>query len=175
MSVSNKRTLLEGVGLLAVIASLIFVALEVRQANQIGRLEALQSMATDWMSFGIEVATSETLPGLLADVYAGAVSADFDEADNVRIGELLLGQDHHWEMRFNQTKLGVLEPEDYSFPGTGFFFSEPANLETVLGAPVGDRNAFYGSPYHREMWPSIRSGFSEDFAAFWEQRFELID
>jgi len=153
MSVGNKRTLLEGAGLVAVVASLIFVAMEVRQANRIGRLEALQSMATDWMSFGIEVATSETLPALLADVYAGAVRADFDEADNVRLAELFFGQDHHWEMRFNQLNLGVLEAEDYSFPGV----------------------TFYGSQYHREMWPTIRSTFSEDFASFWEQRFELID
>ena len=85
MSVGNKPALLEGIGLAGVVASLIFVAMEVRQANQIGRLEALQSMATDWMSFGLEVATSETLPGLLARVYQGAVMADFDDAENVRI------------------------------------------------------------------------------------------
>ena len=78
-------------------------------------------------------------------------------------------------MRFNQLKLGVLEPEDYSFPGAGDFFAEPGNPEMELGAPGGVRNAFYGSAYHREMWPNIRSGFSEEFATFWERRFGLID
>jgi len=47
MSHSNLRDYLEVVGLFAIVTSLIFVAVEVRQSNQIGRLEAMQSIADE--------------------------------------------------------------------------------------------------------------------------------
>ncbi|VUX55719.1 protein of unknown function [uncultured Woeseiaceae bacterium] len=37
----EKKDLLEGIGMLAIVSSQIFVAMELRQANSIGRLEAM--------------------------------------------------------------------------------------------------------------------------------------
>ena len=148
------KDVLEFVGAVAIVASLVFVAKELRLSNQIGRLEAMQSMASDWASVGLQLATDEDLAVLLARTYEGAVPDDFDPAQNVQLRNVLYGLDHHWEMRFNQMQLGVLEPEDYSYPS-------PENL-------------LYSSEYHREMWPSIRREFSEEFATFWEKRFELV-
>ena len=150
------KEILEGVGLIAVVASLIFVALQIRQSNQIGRLEAMQSMASDWASVGLEISASESLSALLARIYDGAEPADFDAAENIRLRILLHGLDHFWEMRFKQLNLGVLEPGDYSFPR---FRNHPV----------------FGSAYHKAIWPEIRPGFSEDFAIFWEQRFDLAE
>lgn len=150
----DVKDLLELAGVVAIVASLVFVAKELRLSNQIGRLEAMQSMASDWASVGLQLATDEDLATLLARTYEGAGPDDFDPAQNVQIRNILYGLDHHWEMRFNQMKLGVLEPEDYSYP-------RPENI-------------LYSSEYHREMWPSIRREFSEDFATFWEKRFELV-
>ncbi len=61
MSQTRWKDYLEGAGLVAIVASLIFVAIEVRQSNQIGRLEAMQSMASAWSSVGIELASNENL------------------------------------------------------------------------------------------------------------------
>jgi hypothetical protein len=150
----DVKDTLEFVGVVAIVASLVFVAIELRQSNQIGRLEAMQSMASDWSSVGLQLATDEDLAALLAQVYEGAVPTDFDPAQNVQINNVLHGLDHHWEMRFNQMKLGVLEPEDYSYPRP--------------------KNTLFSSDYHREVWPGLRPGFSEDFAIFWEKRFQLV-
>ena len=154
MSDIRWKDVLEGVGLVAIVASLIFVAIEVRQSNQIGRIEAMESMATAWSSVGLELAGNENLAALLSRTDSGAIPNDFDAVENRQLFNVLHGLDHHWEMRFNQLKLGVLVSADYSYPGS--------------------RSSTYASAYHKEIWPRIRPGLSEEFAEFWEQRFGLV-
>ena len=155
MSHMRWKDYLEGAGLVAIVASLIFVAIEVRQSNQIGRLEAMQSMASAWSTVGLELASNENLAALLAKTDSGAVRRDFDAVENRQLFNVLHGLDHHWEMRFNQLKLDVLASGDYSFP-----------------APQG---LTFASAYHKEIWPRIRPGLSEEFAVFWERRFGLLE
>ena len=155
MSREQWKDLLEGVGVIAIVASLVFLAIEVRQSNEIGRLDAMQAMGADWSTVGIEMASSDHLPGLLAEVYAGGMPEDFSEEDNVRISMVLHGLDHNWEMRYNQLALDVLESGDFSYP-------MPTNL-------------LLSSRYHRAIWTRLRPGFSEEFAVFWERRFRLAE
>ncbi len=155
MSNVRWKDLLEGAGLVAIVASLIFVAIEVRQSNQIGRLEAMQSMASAWSSVGLELAGNENLAALLAKTDSGAVRKDFDAVENRQLFNVLHGLDHHWEMRFKQLNLGVLASTDYSFPA-------PKSLT-------------FASAYHKEIWLRIRPGLSEEFAVFWEHRFGLVE
>ncbi len=155
MSHMRWKDFLEGVGLVAIVVSLIFVAIELRQSNQIGRLEAMQSMASDWISVGLELAGNENLTALLVKTDSGAVRKDFDAVENRQLFSVLHGLDHHWEMRFNQLNLGVLESTDYSFPGP--------------------QTGPYASAYHKDIWPGIRPGLSEEFAVFWERRFGLVE
>jgi hypothetical protein len=152
----NWRDIAELTGIVAIVASLVFVAIQVRQSNQIGRLEAMQSMASDWATVGLEMAGNGDLAALLAQADGGAVRNDFDAAENRRLFSILHGLDHHWEMRFNQLNLGVLELKDYSFPGP-------------------PQTSIFASAYHKDIWPGIRPGLSEEFAVFWEQRFGLAE
>ena len=151
----NWKDLLEGIGLVAIVASLIFVAIEVRQSNQIGRLEAMHSMATDWSSVGLALAANENLAALLARVDSGSGREEFDDVEHRQLFNVLHGLDHHWEMRFKQLSLGVLTAADYSFP-----------------AP---HNPLFASAYHKDIWPRIRAELSEEFAVFWEGRFGLAE
>ena len=155
MSNIRWKDLLEGTGLIAIVASLIFVAIELRQSNQIGRLEAMQSMASAWTTVGLELASNENLAALLAKTDSGAVRRDFDAVENRQLFNILHGLDHHWEMRFKHLSLGVLKPADYSFPQS--------------------TSLTFASAYHKEIWPRIRPGLSEEFNAFWEQRFGLVE
>ncbi|MDH3991114.1 MAG: hypothetical protein OEV34_18415 [Gammaproteobacteria bacterium] len=156
MKQTNWRDIAELIGIGAIVASLVFVAIQIRQSNQIGRLEAMQSMASDWATVGLELAGNERLAVLLAKADGGALRKDFDAVENRQLFSVLHGLDHHWEMRFNQLNLGVLEMRDYSFPGP-------------------PRTSIFASAYHKEIWPGIRPGLSEEFAVFWEQRFGLVD
>ena len=141
--------------MLAIVSSLVFVAMELRQANSIGRLEAMNSMAESWNTFGVELATSEYMPNLVQQIYDGNGFNSFDDTEYVRLLLIMHGLGHGWEMRFNQQKLGVLEMGDFSFPRA--------------------RNPLLASQYHRDIWPRLRGEFSEEFAVFWETRFQLTE
>ncbi len=136
-----------------IIASLIFVGYQIRQSNALGRLQAQQSMAETWSTVNLAVATDHVLADLMARMHAGGLGADFARGEVVSCYQVLRGLDHTWEMYYMQTRLSVLEKGDISFP-------QP-------------NNRTFGAPFHRELWPSIRAGFNEDFAVFWEQRFSL--
>ena len=151
----NRKNVVELVGLTAIVASLVFLAIEIRQSNQIGRLEAMQAMGAEWGTIGIELASSDRLTELTTQVFSGAIPTDFEAADNTAIALVLLSLDHQWEMRYNQLQLDVLESGDFSYP-----------MST---------NRLFSSKYHRAMWPRIRPEFSEEFAVFWEQRFKLTE
>ena len=153
MNRETWKNSLEGIGIGAIIASLLFVAMELRQSNQLGRLEALESMASEWNSTGLALADSDVLPSLLVKLNAGEDPSGFNDIENHRIKNVLFGLDHHWELRHRQLQLGVLEPDDYSFPRIG--------------------NGMYDSNYHRAIWPELRDSLSDDFAVFWEERFNL--
>jgi hypothetical protein len=154
MTRTSWKELLEGVGIVAIIISLGLVAYQLRQANDLARLAALESMATTWNTVNIEYfATSGVFVDLMAEVASGSVREDVDASENLRIASALSALDHHWELRYKQVQLGVLDVDDYSFPRV--------------------QNPILSSNYHREFWPSLRDGLSEEFAAFWEQRFNL--
>jgi len=145
----------EAVAAIGVISSLIFVGFQLRQSNDLGRLQAQQSMAEAWSTVNLTMATNPELTDLLARMSAGELEADFDPGEAHSLYLVLHGLDHTWEMYYRQMQSGVLEKGDISFP--------PPNNRT------------FRSSYHRELWPSIRAGFSEDFAIFWEQRYGLAD
>jgi len=145
----------EAVAAIGVIASLIFVGFQLRQSNDLGRLQAQQSMGEAWSTVNLTMATNPELADLMARMAAGELKAEFDPGEEYSLYLVLHGLDHTWEMYYKQMKSGVLEKGDINFP--------PPNNRT------------FGSSYHRELWPNIRAGFSEDFAVFWEQRYGLAD
>lgn len=155
MNKSRWKDTAEIVGIAAIFASLVFVGLELRQSNQLARLAALESMASEWNSVNIQFASDDVIAELLAKVTnEGAVPSDFSSSDNSRLQNIFSGLDHHWELRLKQLELGVLKPDDYSIPRVG--------------------NPLFDSDYHRAIWPEYRRGFSDEFAKFWEERFKLV-
>ena len=152
---SNKISWVEIVAALGVVASLVFVGFELRQSNQLARIQAQQSMGEAWSTVNLTMATDHELMVLMARMASGEIEADFEPGEIYSLYLVLHGLDHTWEMYFKQMQSGVLQKGDISFP--------PPNNRT------------FRSSFHRELWPNIRAGFDEGFAVFWEQRFGLVD
>jgi hypothetical protein len=144
----------ETVAALGVIASLLFVGYEIRQGNEVARNESLSAMSAGWEQTQIEMAGNEYLSGLMARSYSASPS-EFDETEQMAFINLMLGLLKSREMWFHQLKLGVIEPTDRMWPPS----------ETL----------FWRSELQHAYWPTLRKWVSEDFAVFWEQRFELAD
>ena len=151
----NKFSWAEMVAATGVIASLVFVGMQIQQSNALGRLQAQQAMGEQWSNVNLTMATSPELASLVARVREGELADEFTSGEQYSLYLVLHGLDHTWEMYFLQSRSGVLENGDLSFPSPG--------------------NKLFGAAFHREMWPSIRGSFGEELAAFWEQRFGLSD
>ena len=98
----------ETLGFVAVVASLVFVGLEVRQSNQWARQEALQSIIDNWMGLHVPWALDERFSTLADRINSGAMEADFDGADRHSLAIMFLGVNHMWELRYKQLQVGVL-------------------------------------------------------------------
>ena len=145
-------SLTETIATLGVIGSLLFVGFQIQQMNQIARLEMLYSGAAIWTEGATGVAGNEYLSGLMYRSYTDSAS-DFEGAEGVSMLTLTLGLTKNWEAFYRTTTIGVLSTEDIIFPDS----------------------PYWSSQYQREIWQKIRPNLAEDFTAFWEQRFNLLE
>ena len=147
---------IEMAGVLGVILSLVFVGHQLRQANNIARLQVLQEHAAQWRANNLAIASDPLLVGAFMSADNGATHEDLEPAERYVLDIAMQGLVHGWEANFKQLQLGVLKPDDIILP--------PASA-----------SAWWGSPYMKELWADTRSLHSEEFATFWEERFALRD
>ena len=146
-------SLTETIATLGVIGSLLFVGFQIQQGNQLARLEMLYNGAAIWTEASTGVAGNKYLSGLMHRSYTVSAS-DFEGAEGVSMYTLNLGLIKSWEAYYRTTTIGVVSTEDIIFP---------------------DENSLYwSSKYQRDIWQKIRPNIAEDFATFWEQRYNLV-
>jgi hypothetical protein len=147
-------SLTETIATLGVIGSLLFVGFQIQQGNQFARMELLYNGAAIWTEGATSMAGNEYLSGLMYRSFTDSAS-DFEGAEGVSLYTLILGHTKNWEAFYRTTTIGVLGTEDVIFP---------------------DKNSpYWSSQYQRDIWQRIRPNLAEDFATFWEQRFNLAE
>ena len=151
---TRNFSLTNTIAAIGVIASLLFVGFQIQQGNQVARLEMLYNGAALWTEASTGVAGNEYLSGLMYRSYTDSAS-DFEGAEGVSMYTLTLGHIKTWEAFYRTTTIGVLGNEDVTFPNKG--------------------NPYWRSQYQREIWQRVRLQVPEDFAIFWEQRFNLVE
>lgn len=140
------------VGLLGVIASLIFVGLEVRQNTRVARAEAYRGLDQAMAQWYFVAATDDELVPLLRGVFLEGVRRDeLSGPDKWRVGMMLDAAIRSHEFLFRQVEEGVLPPHSLDRAGSITF----------------------NAPYMRDLWPVVRSQYREDFAAYFEARYQL--
>ena len=150
---SRLKGIVETVGVTGVVASLIFVGLQVRQANRLARLQVQQEHAAQFRETTLAVATSQELTRLIGRVYDGALREEFSRPETVALDWAYVGITHGWEQNFFQRQLGILGPDDLAFDR--------------------ESSPLWTSAYYRELWPRIRSAFSGAFSEAWEAQYDL--
>ena len=149
----SGKAVLDTLGVLGVIGSLVFVGLEVRQNTAVARAAAYHSFMTEVHAQNARVATDDRLAGLLVRVYMeDAATEDFTPEEQIRLREHLLGLVRVWEGLYRSVSEGLLDEEDLRIVARGGALS----------------NRFF-----RELWPAIRPQFSEGFVAFLEPQVGL--
>jgi len=138
---------------IGVILSLVFVGMEIRQNTQAVKGATIEALAAQSIEFVTAWSTDEVMPGILGRVRDGALPEDLsaDELSRVRLA-YITGL-RSYESRYWQFRLGILDEQAF---------------EMLAG-----NAAFWRTPMFRALWSSVRIQVGEEFAEFFESRFEL--
>ena len=124
----GKKELRESLGLLAIVLSLIFVGIEMRQNNIIARASAINELATNQRDFLLGVVTDSELSSIWGEYVFNAVPEEsFNRRDQTRLAGLQQALVINMENAFLQRELGLLPDELsdlYHFSGSPVFSSE---------------------------------------------------
>ncbi len=147
----SGKAIRETLGFLAVVASMVFVGLEIRQNTAVARAQARQFLTENHREFVLTLATE---PDLLA-----AYTDRFPEGDGRTEAErqadyAMFVWLRHLENVFLQVQEGVAD-ETFLM---GYGFGGQTNLR---------------SPGFADFWTSRRSRFNPDFVAAFEAEYDL--
>ena len=143
----KMRALAEALGIVALVASLGFVGMEIRQNTIAVRSATTQAISDQALELTLAMATDEHLPRLVyAMTQSGVTEADLETEDYMRLRLVVVGGLRRQENLYLQVQSGVLD-------------------EAALG---NVSFGFYRTAFGRALWAEQRSVFDSDFAAYWD-------
>lgn len=153
MTLSDWANIGQVVGAVAVIASLIFVGLQVRQNTKISKATALQLNADHWLNYITTIADPN-----FGKVYAMGASGR-TKLDQRQFGQFFLLCRANFmgcETQHYQYRLGLLDRDAYD------------GYKTTI------REQITALPGIRAMWQLVRHSYSKDFAAFMDEQISAL-
>ena len=147
----------ETVGAIGVVLSLLYVGRQLRQSNSMARSAARMEISSAMNTWTASIASSPELADAIAKVQLhDLVREDASDRERVQIGYSLVGLVSQQHFLYEQWKEGVLtqtEMEDLYAPSSGML----------------------AKPYLRSIWPVIRNTFPDNFAEWYEKRYQLVN
>ncbi len=142
----SGKAVRESIGFVGVVASLVFVGLEVRQNTVSARAAAYQDMGSSISDIWLLGAQSPEL-ALLTLRFFEEESAEFNPVEEAVLVAQTVGALRQYETVWRQVQLGLLEPEVLEYFGWG---------SDLLSGNM------------RRLWPRISQRMSPDFLRFVE-------
>ena len=142
-----KRNTLELVGFVSVIASLIFVGMEIRQNTTAVRGATNQAISDQATELYLAIATDRNLASLTVKLYDGVSRKDFDPIDDMQLFLTVMTGLRRVENIFLQLEDNILDERAFDMIGL----------------------SFYRSNYGREIWETNKQFFDRKFVPFFEK------
>ena len=148
----KKKGIIEILGLVAIIGSLIFVGIEIRQNSLAVRGATHQSISEQVTKLYMHVATNERLSKLVSQMLPNDTSDDnlrnkLNAADQLSLDFTVLTGLRRIENIYLQQSDGILSDKAF----------ERIGLE------------FYQTKYSKETWERYKAGFDSSFIEFFEE------
>ena len=148
----KKKEIIEILGLVAIIGSLIFVGIEIRQNSLAVRGATHQSISEQVTKLYMHVATNERLSKLVSQMLDSDTSNhnfrnQLNAADELSLDFIVLTGLRRIENIYLQESDGILSDKAF----------ERIGLE------------FYQTPFSRETWEKYKTGFDKTFIDFFEK------
>ena len=145
-----NRNRLELIGFISVIASLVFVGMEIRQNTTAVRGSTNQAISDQASELYLTIATDRNLAGLVKKLYDDVPKEDFDSIDEMQLFLTVMTGLRRVENIYLQLEDNILD--DRAFDRIGL--------------------SFYRSKYGRQIWGENKQFFDRNFVPFFE---ELLD
>jgi len=145
-----NRNRLELIGFISVIASLVFVGMEISQNTTAVRGSTNQAISDQASELYLTIATDRNLAGLVKKLYDDVPKEDFDSIDEMQLFLTVMTGLRRVENIYLQLEDNILD--DRAFDRIGL--------------------SFYRSKYGRQIWEENKQFFDRNFVPFFE---ELLD
>tara|TARA_B100000579_G_scaffold436230_1_gene461607 strand:+ start:447 stop:893 length:447 start_codon:yes stop_codon:yes gene_type:complete len=142
-----NRNRLELIGFISVIASLVFVGMEIRQNTTAVRGATNQAISDQASELYLTIATDRNLAGLVKKLYDGTPKEDFNPIDEMQLFLTVMTGLRRVENIFLQLEDNILD--DRAFDRIGL--------------------SFYRSRYGRQIWEENQQFFDRNFVPFFEE------
>ena len=146
----SKKEIIEILGIVTIIGSLIFVGIEIRQNSLSIRGETYQSIAEHVTKLYMDIAADERLSELVSQMLnneSDTLRNQLNAADRLSLDFIVLTGLRRIENIYLQQSDGILSNQAF----------ERIGLE------------FYQTKFSRETWDRYKTGFDSSFIIFFEQ------
>ena len=151
MTRDQRRDLFEAVGLVAIVASLLFLALEVRQANLSTRIAARDCATQGHIEYMAHLLDSSVLASAIAKAEANQALSHIETTQLILFHELRW---RHYERVFYQYKNGVISDQEW------------AGYKSGIAQSFQDDNVLW--KISRDSWENFKAKLSVDFRTYVE-------
>ena len=145
MTRDQWKDVIEGMGVLSIVASLIFVAFEIRQNTDAVRSSAIHDISR--FSYDATVLSIEN--DEIRDARLAVCRGDLDESQRFLLRLYYAALMRIQMNRFYQLQLGILDEQ------------------MILS--LSGKGGAYRNPYFAEIWPELKIDFTEEFQAYIER------
>ncbi len=150
----DKRSVVELLGLVTIVASLIFVGMEVRQAAVETRSSIVLQLKDSWVQFNLAILDNQGLFDAIQVVTAEGREAN--QKATFTVDAWLRALFHNWSNAYFHYRNGTFDKVQWM-------------------AYVRDAENSAQEQYVREFWTEWRHAYDDDFAAFVDDTFSKVD
>jgi hypothetical protein len=151
MTIQELGSLGEFVAAIATIATLIYLAIQIRASNRLARAEASRTPNSDLNSLNAAFGTDPTFRAAMRQVLAGASRVELDADHRTVIDFYLISITNLQEQLAREIREGILDPDALDFGGAGLFMLE----------------------YYRTSWSLYRDYLTSPFVRDFEKQYDL--
>jgi hypothetical protein len=141
----------EFIAAIATVATLIYLALQIRASNRLARAEASRAPNSDLNSINAAFGTDPIFRAGMREVLKGAKRSELDPDQRGVVDFHMISITNIQDQLSREIRAGILDPEALDFGGAGIFLL----------------------PYYQTSWPVYRAFLSSAFVSEFEARFGL--
>ena len=150
----QSKELVEYVGIIAVVVSLIFVGYEIRQNTNVARSDAYQQFNLAAAAHDLETATDERLSDIRARLTNGTKPEDLEIDEQITIASYYNSVIRIWAGLYYSVQEGIVPSSAIEGAGQTGTFAQPA---------------------FRLVWPVLRPQYDEQFTEFIDQQIQRAE